>query len=95
MTAAYSLRENPRSMTNGAVMPPAIASLSLNRMTKTSATQARSRDRKSANAPTAASVTRCSRFSRAWAASALVDFSGSVAISVVTMPISTSAAIAA
>ena len=95
MIAAYSLRVNPRSMTNGAVIAPASASVNLNRMTKASATSASSRARKSENAPTAASTTRFSGFSPAWAALACADLSGSVAINVVAMPISTSTAMTA
>ncbi len=51
-----------------------------------------SRVRNSENAPIAAFATRGSGFSVACAASAAADFSGSVATSVVAMPITTSAA---
>ena len=93
MMAAYSLREKPRSITNGAVIAPDSASVNLNSTTKASARKAKSRDRNSEKAPTAASMTRLSDVSRAWTALAATDFSGSVAHSVVTMPISTNAAI--
>ena len=56
----YSLRVNPRSMTNGAVMAPARASVNLKSTTKASATIAMSRVRKSENAATAVSKTRLS-----------------------------------
>ena len=61
MMAAYSLRENPRSITNGAVIAPDSASVNLNSTTKASTTNAMSRERNSENAPTAASATRAKR----------------------------------
>ena len=75
-------------------MVPENASVNLNSTTKASAAQACLRARNSENAPTAACMTRENAASPRVSASARTDCSGSVAASAVTVPISTSAAIA-
>ena len=75
-------------------MVPENASVNLNSTTKASAASASLRARNSENAPTAACITRVNAVSALVAASARADCSGSVAASAVTVPISTSAAIA-
>ena len=75
-------------------MVPENASVNLNSTTKDSAARAYLRARNSENAPIAARMTRANAASLRVAASARTDCSGSVAASAVTVPISTSAAIA-